>query len=375
MQHLKAFCVVVALAVANLRCAQSWVPHVGTTVTRTRNDHAFSRGRSVLVPRQATSVQPSLGQRLERFDPSDIRCPFFRRRATDSLEQLAVCGRWLASRHKSIDLTLGLLPLSTVAAGAHARGVGAAEKARGLSLEALASRLADDFAVRHCQVTGRLSRDLYEEDCTFDGPDPDMPVTGLGKYLAASQHLFQHGPGRSRCDLLGVGVVAPASTTQGRPEERVGGARQGWRMPAWGAAPAWEAPKGGGVLVLWRIEGTVNLPWHPAIKPYYGCTLYERRRRPEEGEVDGEHAAVGGAWGVVGRATEWWSVHAWDAFGAALPPAWTLGLTQRFGEPPAPSALTILENAADEREILAALKGLPDALVQSVQFLPRETDH
>ena len=50
------------------------------------------------------------GQRLEEFDPAIIRCPFFRRRATDLLEGAVLCGRWLASRHKSLDLSFGLLP-------------------------------------------------------------------------------------------------------------------------------------------------------------------------------------------------------------------------------------------------------------------------
>ena len=56
------------------------------------------------------SALPLLGQRLEEFDPAIIRCPFFRRRATDFLEGAVLCGRWLASRHKSLDLSFGLLP-------------------------------------------------------------------------------------------------------------------------------------------------------------------------------------------------------------------------------------------------------------------------
>jgi hypothetical protein len=125
------------------------------------------RGCSPRVLRRAAE----LGRQLEAFDPAEIRCPFFRRRATDTLEALVVVGTWLRARHKRVDLTFGLLPLSTRANSfnAHQRAA-AARKAHNLPLGVVAALLARDFAEKKCQVTGRLSRQLFDEACVFDGP-------------------------------------------------------------------------------------------------------------------------------------------------------------------------------------------------------------
>lgn len=229
--------------------------------------HSSNACTQALILDQPSTSGGSLGRWLETFDPAAIRCPFFRRRAIDLLESAAQCGQWLAARHKSVDLTFGLLPLRTVAAGPKAA---AAPKAVGLPAAALASQLAHDFSARQCQVTGRLSRELFEENCLFCGPDPDMPVRGLGKFLSASQQLFSHA--RSKCELLAVGVVdsatAAAAVGSALPAAQGGGRGSG------GTDPPPDQ-----VVVVWRIEGTVNLPWHPEILPYFGVTLYEVRRR------------------------------------------------------------------------------------------------
>lgn len=123
-------------------------------------------------PRNVNLQATSLGQQLETFDPAVIRCPFFRRRATDTLEALVVVGTWLRARHKRIDLTFGLLPLSTRANSedAHAYAVAVARKTHNLPLVSMAALLARDFADKQCQVTGHLSRQLFDEACIFDGP-------------------------------------------------------------------------------------------------------------------------------------------------------------------------------------------------------------
>ena len=124
-------------------------------------------------PRKVNLQSTSLGQQLETFDPAVIRCPFFRRRATDTLEALVVVGTWLRARHKRVDLTFGLLPLSTRAnsdIASNARTAAAARKVHNLPLNSLAALLARDFADKQCQVTGHLSRQLFDEACVFDGP-------------------------------------------------------------------------------------------------------------------------------------------------------------------------------------------------------------
>jgi hypothetical protein len=203
-------------------------------------------------------------------------------------------------------------------------------------------------------VTGRLSTNLFDDRCVFDGPDPDMPVAGLAKYLAATSQLFSHK--LSRCELVGVGVIDDLDPLHGSASRRSRGA---WlRLPALGLNRAGAhhhlpgllplhpgdsttvGPRGQGVVVLWRIQGVVNLPWHPTIKPYYGCTLFERAvddgpRRA--GHLGGE----GYRGGLIIRATEWWSLPVLAAFCSAVP------AFRHWGGPDAPPA--------------SVLRGEPDA--------------
>ena len=246
----------------------------------------------------ASSQQP-LRDTLERFDPATIRCPFFRRRASDLLEAAVLVGRWLASRHKSLDLSLGLLPLSTVA-GQPSRAHG---KALGASHDELLAALFRDFHDSQCQVTGRISRRHFSETCVFDGPDPDMPVKGLDKYLSAAATLFNHR--QSRCEILGL---ASSPGDQGRLEP----------------------------IVFWRIEGVVNLPWHPRIKPYVGATHFRT-------DADG----------LIVAAQEFWTITAFDAFVSTV--------VSDFGAPPAAPAST-LRSGLEEGSWLEELKEFPVSL-------------
>mmetsp|Transcript_35645 Transcript_35645/g.72650 ORF Transcript_35645/g.72650 Transcript_35645/m.72650 type:complete len:334 (+) Transcript_35645:91-1092(+) len=306
------------------------------------SSHSFALTTpSLRRPLTLTRTASSLGNKLEQFDPSAIRCPFFRRRASDLLEAAVLCGRWLASRHKSIDLTFGLFPLTTLARPSEVKLIAAnARKLRDLPLTSLAALLSDDFALRQCQVTGRLSREIFDESCIFDGPDPDMPVTGVGKYLSASRNLFNHA--QSRCDLLGVGLVPAPPKYLGDGHDR--------KEPT----GTWAGHKGEGVLVLWRIEGTINLPWHPSIKPYLGATLFQRQCVSSE---ENGH-------GLITQATEWWSTSAADAFLSTVP-AWR---ESGFASPAARPAATLRERL-QPIELLASFRGVPRELLERTIFV------
>eukprot|EP00466_Bigelowiella_natans_P004043 jgi/Bigna1/71211/fgenesh1_pg.14_\ len=92
---------------------------------------------------------------------------------------------------------------------------------------------------RNYYVTGKLSRRIYADNCYFDSPIPDTPVTGLQKYVDAISHLFYHKT--SKVQLLDIKdaicISDYASFTH-------------------------------------RLEGTLMLPWRPKFKAYTGCTLY-----------------------------------------------------------------------------------------------------
>jgi Uncharacterized conserved protein (DUF2358) len=202
-----------------------------------------------------------------------VRCPFLRRRLVDVLEALADTLAWaLAARHKSLPLP-----------GPPPRVLGATKRTH-LPLDERRAIIEEDFRGRHYYITGRLTPELYADDCLFDGPDPDVPVVGLVKYVDATSKLFYRP--KSRVDLLSI------QTLDGCEKVRA----------------------------HWRLEGALNLPWKPAIKPYTGSTLYSFNDQ-----------------GLVCSHVEEWSISAFDAFASTLLPA------LQFGEPPAPPANFLIE--------------------------------
>lgn len=117
-------------------------------------------------------------------------------------------------------------------------------------------------------------------------------MTGLAKYVSAAAGLFDRR--QSRVDLLRI-----------------------------------EARGEGEIVASWRLEGALNLPWKPRIKPYTGETTYTFDER-----------------GLVVRHVETWSVSALDAFVSVVWPG--------FGEPPAPP----VEELIKERErVIGEIEG------------------
>ena len=201
----------------------------------------------------------------------DVKCPFFRRRAFESVDTMKFLLHKVGRRkfpYQSFSLA--------------AVNVTNSRKVFNLSLTALASMIKDDWQGRNqgkgYYVTGQLSREIYDDNCFFDGPDPDMPVVGLQKYLLSAAHLFDHH--QSRADLTRpLQIDADAGT----------------------------------IRAHWRIEGVINLPWHPQMKPMTGSTTY----------VIDPHS------GLVCEHREQWDISVLDAFLSALFP-WL-----KFGAPAA----------------------------------------
>jgi hypothetical protein len=116
-------------------------------------------------------------------------------------------------------------------------------KTKNLSVEEISNILRSDWRLEQATgkgyyITGRLTSQIYRDDCVFDGPDPDMPVKGLRKYQSAASHLFDRKV--SRADVLDMTVDEKERTVQ----------------------------------VAWRLSGILNLPWHPTMKPFTGTTTY-----------------------------------------------------------------------------------------------------
>jgi len=214
---------------------------------------------------------------------SKIRCPFFRRRAADSIDNIAMILRFLAVRHKS----LGFSELLDVELPG-CKPVGSLCKTRNLHLQIICDRISDDWGGlrdnganefahqrygKGYYITGNLDSTVYRDDCLFDGPDPDMPVRGLRKYLAAASQLFH--PKDSYAQLLSLCIVGDTDGKFGK----------------------------GLIEATWKLGGVLNLPWKPVVKPWTGRTIYH---------VDEE--------GLIAFHEEYWDISVVEAFVCTLWP-------------------------------------------------------
>jgi len=189
----------------------------------------------VTTPDGASALELWTASRLETLyaDSIKIKCPFFRRRASDILEGIDMMARFLVIRHKSIlDLPLGCRIPSTTSVK---------PKNKHLSTEIIFSILSNDWKPsthKGYYITGRLNQTIYRDDCFFDGPDPDMPVKGLAKYVKASKDLFDNDA--SCAELLELTIVDD---------------RQ--------------------IQARWKLKNCVlRLPWRPMLPTWTGTTAY-----------------------------------------------------------------------------------------------------
>ena len=273
-------------------------PPPSTTTTSTTSRTAPARPAVFL-----DDFHASLDAMYDRS--ASIKCPFFRRRAADLIDDASAVGRFLLVRHKSLPVVSDLLmgevagdddgdddgrmsaPSSSSSSfpvppgckplGRHI-GRDGAGKARHLRVSEIAERVRSDWTSGHLgpgkgyYVTGRLDSTVYRDDCLFTGPDPDMPVRGLRKYLGAASSLFD--PRRSDAELLSLA------------HDELGG--------EWGR---------GVVEARWRLGGVINLPWHPTVGPWTGTTRYH---------LDDE--------GLIRLHEEGWDISVWRAFACTLIP-------------------------------------------------------
>lgn len=206
-----------------------------------------------------------------------VKCPFWRRRFGDALSTLSQIVQWaIRTRHKSLPLpeflTLPSCPVSDK------------PKLTGMDLSTRMNILKDDFLKRQYYVTGRLSTQLYRDDCLFNGPDPDGRVRGTRKFVDAAAGLFDAR--KSKVELIDI------------YDQK-------------------ESDNGSEIVVAhWRLEGALMLPWRPRIKPYVGSTTYK---------FDAD--------GLVEEHLESWDISVVDAFLSVV--------FNGYGSPPAPPVDTL----------------------------------
>lgn len=253
-----------------------------TTMMVTKDSTPVSR----ITPSQPTSSSATAGETnmevlvniLTRVAVLDtrlkrVKCPFWRRRFGDALSTVSQIVEWgIRTRHKSLTLPAFLTSPSNC--------ISDKPKLTGLDLSLRLNILKDDFLKRQYIVTGRLSQQLYRDDCLFDGPDPDGRVRGTRKFVDAASGLFDART--SRVDLIDIYEETDVANGHGM------------------------------VVAHWRLEGALMLPWRPRIKPYVGRTTYK---------FDAD--------GLVKEHLESWDISVVDAFVSVV---W-----DGFGAPPAPS--------------------------------------
>jgi Uncharacterized conserved protein (DUF2358) len=175
-----------------------------------------------------------------------IKCPFFRRRAADLLDASDQVLRFIIYRHKS-------LPWGPPGWKCHNDET---PKQIGLYPTELLQCLRRDWKVdthKGYYVTGKLTTSIYRDDVVFDGPDPDMPVRGLRKYLNAASQLFEQS--QSRAELLSLELVE--CDLHNKRERTVG-------------------PPSSSLVIMarWKMKGVLRLPWKPVVPEWTGTTTY-----------------------------------------------------------------------------------------------------
>ena len=220
-----------------------------------------------------------------------IKCPFFKRRIADTIDNVAMITRFLIIRHKSLwpslDIAMDMEFMQAPGCKAIGRHIqtnadGTSIKHKLLPLETILQIIVHDWSPTNHKgyyITGKLNSTIYRDDCLFDGPDPDMPVRGVRKYLGAASNLFDSS--QSFATMLNVEIV--------EKEDKYKVNHRGF---------------GGRVIqVRWSMEGVLMLPWRPKVKPLSGWTKYY---------VDEE--------GLIAYHEEGWDISVMEAFvGTILP--------------------------------------------------------
>jgi hypothetical protein len=188
-----------------------------------------------------TRLEASYSEALE------IKCPFFRRRASDLLDGAEMILRFLLVRHKSL---MAVPPPM----GWRCTSEACLIKNIGITIQEAHQVIMDDWRQttnKGYYITGRLNTTIYRDDCLFDGPDPDMPVKGLRKYLNAASQLFDQG--KSRAQLLSLEIVKSAADDDNQ------------RNPV---------DNNSVIVAKWRMTGVLRLPWKPKLPNWTGTTTY-----------------------------------------------------------------------------------------------------
>ena len=181
------------------------------------------------------------------------------------------------------------------------RHIHTADKCLGLPLEQVRDRILLDWNPSSSKnssnkshnkgyyITGRLDTTIYRDDCYFTGPDPDMPVKGLRKYLSASAQLFD-----TRCSFARLDSIELVERKGGTVDDDTAATTSTTIDDDDGLSET----DSGVITVHWTLGGVINLPWHPTVEPWSGWTKYH----------------VDKSTGLIYWHEEGWDVEVWRMF-------------------------------------------------------------
>lgn len=219
------------------------------------SNRVFDQEQVVLSPLEAWCLT-HLDQWYQ--ESQSIKCPFLRRRYGDVLDKAEAIMKNTVIRREC-------WPLMGPPQAWRPPGMNKKQqliKHKYSSLESLKDHISYDWkpeSGKGYYVTGKLTTACYRDDCLFLGPDPDMPIKGLRKYVGVAAHLFDVDA--SRTTLHSLEIVDDALEAK------------------------------------WELKGILRLPWHPSLPTLSGKTIYH---------VDAE--------GLIERHEEFWDISVAEAF-------------------------------------------------------------
>jgi hypothetical protein len=167
-----------------------------------------------------------------------FKCPFMRRRSGDLLDTLELIMKHMVIRKECWPLTGPLQAHRPAGTNKKTNTI----KYKGRSLAELYDYVLQDWKPetdgKGYYITGKLTTPIFRDDCWFLGPDPDMPIHGLRKYVGVASHLFDYDT--SRAILQSLEMI---------PEENA-------------------------LIAKWTLSGILRLPWRPALPTFSGTTIY-----------------------------------------------------------------------------------------------------
>lgn len=187
---------------------------------------------ATLSPLEAWSLS-HLDQWYE--ESQSVKCPFLRRRWGDLLDSVETVMKHTVIRRQCWPLMGPPQAWRPAGRNKKRRSI----KYKGLSLPQLKAHVLTDWKAatgKGYYVTGKLTTAVYRDDCLFLGPDPDMPIRGLRKYVGVAAHLFDFD--HSCATLKSLDIIDDA------------------------------------LVAKWQLQGILRLPWKPHLPTFSGATVY-----------------------------------------------------------------------------------------------------